>query len=222
MTQEGPIQIDVVSDVMCPWCFIGKRRLEQAIDLVPDIPLDIRWRPFQLDATIPPEGIPRLDYLERKFGTPEQIASVYDSIEEAGRAEGIPFAFGRIARSPNTLDAHRLIRWAVKGGVQDALVERLFTLFFVDGADIGDHAVLVEAAVEVGMRGDLVAELLDSDADVDLTRREIAIAQQMGVTGVPCFIIENRYAVVGAQSPTIIVEAIEKAAAERPAEAPVG
>ncbi|MCC2113910.1 MAG: DsbA family oxidoreductase [Hyphomicrobiales bacterium] len=222
MTEQDPIQIDVVSDVMCPWCFIGKRRLEQAIDLLPDVPLDIRWRPFQLDATIPAEGIPRQDYLERKFGTPEQIAAIYDAVEEAGRAEGIPFAFGRIERSPNTLNAHRLIRWAVKGGVQDILVERLFTLFFVDGADIGDHAVLVEAAVEVGMRGDLVAELLESDADVELTRKEIAIAQHMGISGVPCFIIDNRYAVVGAQSPTIIAEAIEKAASEKLAGTPVG
>ncbi|MGD9869365.1 MAG: DsbA family oxidoreductase, partial [Hyphomicrobiales bacterium] len=145
MTEPVRLDIDVVSDVMCPWCYIGKRRLEHALALVPEIQADVRWRPFQLDPTIPAEGMNRQDYLDRKFG-PGGAGKIYKQIELAGEAEGIPFRFDRIARSPNTLDCHRLIRWAAHDGFQDAVVDRLFELFFLEGADIGDRAVLVETA----------------------------------------------------------------------------
>jgi predicted DsbA family dithiol-disulfide isomerase len=146
-----PLRIDVVSDVMCPWCFVGKRRLERALAEAADVPVEVIWRPFQLDPTLPPDGKDRRAYLEEKFGGPEQAAAIYERIREAGREEGIAFAFDRIARSPNTLDAHRLIRWAGEEGVQDAMVERLFELYFLEGADLTREATLVEAAVAAGM-----------------------------------------------------------------------
>ena len=216
MAEPERITIDVVSDVICPWCFIGKRRLARALRKVPDIPVDIRWRPFQLDASIPAGGMPRRDYLKRKFGSAEKIRSLFDAVTEAGLAEGIAFAFERIAVAPNTLDAHRLIRWAAGGNAQDELVERLFTLYFLQGADIGDRTVLEQAAGEIGMRTDLVADLLSSSADIDETRKEISIAHRMGITAVPCFILDNRFAVIGAETPATLAAALRKAAEAPP------
>lgn len=211
--QNDPVTIDVVSDVMCPWCFIGKRRLEEATGLV-DVPLDIRWRPYQLDPTLPPEGKDRKLYLDEKFGGPERAQAIYARITETGRGDGIPFAFDRIERSPNTLDCHRLIKWAQSEGRQDAVVERLFRAYFVDGIDLSRRESLVAIATECGMDGALVDELLQGDADVAETQAEIETAQRIGVTGVPCFIIDGRYAVVGAESPENIANAIRQAAAE--------
>jgi len=207
------ISLDVVSDIMCPWCWIGKRRLAQALDLVRGTPIDVRWRPYQLDPTIPPGGIDRKAYLERKFGSVERIEEIYARVRQAGEAEGLPFAFEKIRRSPNTLDAHRLIRWAVAPKLQDAMVERLFALYFAEGADLTDHAVLIEAARAVGLDAEIVAELLASDADKDLVEQEIGAARAMGIDGVPCFLVATRYAVVGAQAPETIAQAIARAAA---------
>jgi 2-hydroxychromene-2-carboxylate isomerase len=136
------VTIDVVSDVMCPWCYIGKRRLEAAVAALPEVALDVQWRPFQLDATIPPEGMDRRMYLERKFGGAEAAERVYAPVRAAGEAEAIPFAFDRIRRSPNTINAHRLIRWAGQAGLQEEMVERLFRLYFIEGGDLTDTAVL--------------------------------------------------------------------------------
>jgi predicted DsbA family dithiol-disulfide isomerase len=212
------ISLDVVSDVMCPWCWIGKRRLAQALDLVRAVPVEVRWRPYQLDPTIPPEGIDRKVYLERKFSSPERIEAIYARVRQAGDVEGLPFAFERIHRSPNTVDAHRLIRWAAGPGLQDAMVERLFALYFAEGADLTDPEVLIEAARTVGLDVEIVAELLASDADKDLVEQEIGAARAMGIDGVPCFLIANRYAVVGAQAPEIIAGAIRRAAIPASAE----
>lgn len=211
MTDPIPLDIDVVSDVMCPWCYIGKRRLERALTLAPGIRADVRWRPFQLDPTIPAGGMSRQDYLDRKFGR-ERAAEVYKQIELAGEAEGIPFAFDRIARSPNTLDCHRLIRWAAHEGFQDAVVDRLFELFFVEGADIGDHAVLIETARETGMDPRLVESMLETDADKDVVEKEIRLAQDMGVQGVPAFVFASRYVIAGAQAPEILADIMQKVA----------
>lgn len=215
------IELDVVSDVMCPWCYIGKKRLEKALALLSDIDVEVRWRPYQLDATLPPEGKDRKKYLDDKFGGAEQAREIYARIEEAGRDEGIPFAFDKIKVAPNTLDAHRLIRWAANGGeeVQQQIVDRLFKLFFVEGANIGDPAVLLEAAGEAGMNTAVMETLLPTDADKKEVQTEIAVAQQMGVTGVPCFIINNKYAVMGAQAPEAIADAIRNAANETKEEA---
>ncbi|HEX2255508.1 MAG TPA: DsbA family oxidoreductase [Afifellaceae bacterium] len=218
MTQL-PLQLDVVSDVMCPWCYIGKRRLEKAVELA-DVTLDLRWRPYQLDPTLPAEGKPRAAYLAEKFGSLERAGERYAAIRAAGAAEDIPFAFERIAMSPNTLDAHRLIRWAANAGpeVQDRVVEALFRGYFVEGRDIGAHPVLVEIAAEAGMDAALVAELLAGEADRELVRREVDLAREMGVTGVPTFIIANRYAVIGAQAPHQLAEAFQLAFAQEGAD----
>jgi predicted DsbA family dithiol-disulfide isomerase len=211
-----PLQVDVVSDLMCPWCYIGKRRLEKAIEMA-DVELDLRWRPYQLDPTLPAEGKPRQDYLAEKFGSLERAGELYANIKAAGEAEDIPFAFERIAVSPNTLDAHRLIRWAANVGpeVRDRIVEALFRAYFVEGRNIGDRSVLTAIAEAAGMDTALVSQLLASDADRELVRQEVDLAQQMGVTGVPTFILANRYAVIGAQAPRQLAQAFQLAAAQR-------
>lgn len=214
MQDPPPLEVDVISDVMCPWCFIGKRRLERAAELAPEQHLEVRWRPFQLDATIPPDGMDRQTYLDRKFGR-DQAREIYAGIEAAGAAEGIPFAFDLITRSPNTLNAHRLIRWSANSGRQDDAVERLFTLFFVEGEDIGSKDVLLGVAREIGMDDEIAGQLLESGADTELVEKEIALAHRMGVQGVPAFVIANRYIVMGAQTPELLADAFNRAADEQ-------
>jgi predicted DsbA family dithiol-disulfide isomerase len=214
---DSMVTIDVVSDVMCPWCYIGKRRLEKAAAARPDVMLDVQWRPFQLDATIPADGMDRRMYLERKFGGAEAAERVYAPVRAAGEAEEIPFAFDKIHRSPNTINAHRLIRWAGQAGLQEAMVERLFRLYFLEGGDLTDTAVLAQAAAEAGMEQEVAERLLASEADIAEVRADIEAAQNMGITGVPTFIIAGRYAVVGAQSADVLADAIAKASAEAPA-----
>jgi predicted DsbA family dithiol-disulfide isomerase len=212
------IHIDIISDVMCPWCFIGKKRFEKALrQLDPAIAVTIQWRPFQLDPTLPPEGKDRDTYLAEKFGGLERAKALYRNIEEAGAMEGIPFRFDAIGVSPNTLDAHRLIRWAQNAGegVQARVVDRLFELYFLEGANIADHGVLLGVARECGMDASIVETLLASGADREAVEQEIALAQSMGVSGVPCFIIDNKYAVMGAQDPETIAGAISKIAARK-------
>ncbi len=215
----APLQVDVISDVMCPWCYIGKRRLEAAVAASP-VPIELRWRPFQLDGTLPPEGKDRKTYLADKFGSADQARALYKNVEAAGEAESIPFEFDRISVSPNTLDAHRLIRWAggIGAAMQDAVVESLFRAYFLDGQHIGDRAVLRDIAEQAGMDGELVAELLDKDADSDVVRQEIVQAGQMGVTGVPTFIVGNKYALVGAQPAEQLADAFTQIAAALAAE----
>lgn len=208
--QAERLTIDIVSDVVCPWCYIGKRNLEAALATLPADDIEIRWRPYQLDPTIPPEGIARRAYLERKFGA--RIDEIYARVAAAGREAGLDFAFDRIERSPNTLDAHRLIRWAQSAGKQNDVVERLFRSFFIEGRDIGEHAILIESASEAGMEPELVARLLDGEADKESVREEIATAQRLGVTGVPFFIFAGRFGLPGAQPAEVLASAINKAA----------
>lgn len=203
------MQIDIISDTVCPWCFIGKRRLEKAMSQRPDMDFEIQWRPFQLNPDMPRDGMDRRQYLEAKFGGPEKAKQIYQHIEDAGRSEGIAFAYDKIERTPNTLDSHRLIKWAGTAGVQDAAVEVLFRKYFLEGGDIGDKGLLINAAKEIGMDADLVSGLLDGDADLEETKAEDTMARQMGVTGVPCFIIGRKYAVSGAQDPAVLVQAFD-------------
>lgn len=213
-----PISVDIISDVVCPWCFIGKRRLEQAIALT-KTPFEIRWRPFQLDPTIPPEGKDRRAYMEGKFGSMEKIAAIHEHITKLGAEVGIPFAFDRIKVSPNTLDAHRLIRWAGDQGSQDAVVEALFRAYFFDGSNIGDHAVLADIAEVAGMDRTKVTERLASDDDRAEVRADIVASQRIGVTGVPTFILAGRYGLVGAQPAEELARAFAQVAEEAAAEA---
>jgi predicted DsbA family dithiol-disulfide isomerase len=217
MTEPNAITVDVVSDVVCPWCFIGQKRLDKAIAAVGDVDVHIRWRPFQLDPTIPPQGKDRHEYMLGKFGSDERIREIHARIEPLGEVEGISFAFDAIKVAPNTLDAHRLIRWAGAAGeaVQNRLVRRLFQLNFEEGANIGDHAVLIEAAREAGMDASVIATLLPTDADVEAVRTEIATASRMGISGVPCFLLEGKYAVMGAQDADTLADAIRQVAAAK-------
>lgn len=218
------IQIDIVSDVMCPWCYIGKRNLEAAQSLLDDTELEVHWRPYQLDPTIPPEGKDRKQYLSEKFGGDARASEIYERVNQAGRATGIDFNFEGIEVSPNTLNAHRLIRWAGGQGpeMQDKVVTRLFQLYFEEGVDIGDIEVLVKAADACGMDGELVRQLLSSDADLEAVQGEIAHAQSIGVTGVPCFIIDQRHGVMGAQPAEALVQAIEKVISDKESEPEAG
>lgn len=214
MSAENSITVDVVSDVVCPWCFIGQKRLDKAIAAASNVDVRVSWRPFQLDPTIPPGGMDRRQYMLGKFGSEERIREIHARIEPLGEAEGIHFAFSAIKVAANTLDAHRVIRWAGAAGedVQNRLVRRLFQLNFEEGANIGDHAVLVKAADEAGMDASVVETLLPTDADVEAVRNEIATASRMGITGVPCFLLEGKYAVMGAQDADTLADAIRQVA----------
>ena len=216
------LTIDVVSDVMCPWCYIGKRRLEAALDEVSgEIDVEVRWRPYQLDPTLPKQGKDRKQYLEDKFGGPEGAEKAYANVRAAGVDENIPFAFDKIEVSANTLDAHRVIRWAGSLGptAQHEMVDTLFKAYFEDGKNIGDDRVLIDAAEHVGLEKPVVERLLAGDADRDAVTAEIDQARQMGVTGVPCFIIDMKYAVVGAQPAEALADAMRRIVAEKAKEA---
>jgi predicted DsbA family dithiol-disulfide isomerase len=203
------INIDIVSDTVCPWCYIGKRRLEKAIAERPLYRYQVSWRPFQLNPDLPSAGMARDDYLHAKFGGADRAARVYSAVLQAGREEELHFNFAAIRQQPNTFDSHRLVRWAASAGVQGAVVERLFRRYFLEGADIGDRDVLLEVAADCGMDANLVDDLYRRDADVDLVRQEEAVARKMGINGVPCFIVNGTYAVSGAQDPTVLVHVFD-------------
>jgi predicted DsbA family dithiol-disulfide isomerase len=205
------MQIDVISDTVCPWCFIGKRRLARAMALRPRIEFAVKWRPFRLDPNIARGGMARAAYMQAKFGGDAQIAKMDAIIAAEGAKEGIEFDFPAIARRPDTLDSHRLVRWAENAGVQDEIVERLFIAYFENGEDIGDIRILSDIADFCGMDGAEVAQLLESDTDIALVEREDALAREIGVTGVPAFIFGGRIAVSGAREPDMLAEAIDKA-----------
>lgn len=205
------MQLDVVSDTVCPWCYIGKKRLDEALALRGSDGITLRWRPFQLDASIPDGGVDRKAYMDRKFGVdPDRAKAIGRTIREYGEALGIEFNFDRIEKSPNTLDSHRLVRWAGTAGCQNEMVDILFRRYFTDAEDIGSHDVLLAAAAEAGMDTDIVADLLSGDADRELIRREDAMARQMGIQGVPSFVINSKWVMVGAQETQTLVKMLDK------------
>jgi predicted DsbA family dithiol-disulfide isomerase len=212
MTGQRPIRIDVVSDVVCPWCFIGKRRLEKALALKPEIPVEVHWHPYFLNDWIPREGIARSEYLTTKFGSPERYAGIAQRVSAAAAEEGLDYAMDKIGRQPNTLDAHRLIRWAEGIGKAAEMKQKLMDLYFTDGADLSNRAVLVQAAADVGLDADDINEALASDQDVEEVAREATAAKEAGIEGVPCFIFGSKFAVSGAQAPEYLAEAIERTA----------
>jgi predicted DsbA family dithiol-disulfide isomerase len=205
------MQIDVISDTVCPWCFIGKRRLMRALEQRPGIGFDVKWRPYRLDPAVPRGGLDRQAYMRAKFGDdPMKIVEMHKLIASEGEKEGIAFDFAAIARRPDTLDSHRLIRWAEGHGVQDDVVERLFIAYFENGEDIGDVRVLADIADLCGMDGVEVARMLESDTDIALVEREDQIAHEMGVTGVPAMIFGNKLAVSGAREPELLLSVIDR------------
>ena len=208
------MQIDIVSDTVCPWCFIGKRKLERAIAMRPEIEFDIRWRAYRLDPNVPREGVDRRAYMKAKFGDSPRTSAMSQALKEAGQGESIAFAFDRIEKRPDTTDSHRLIRWAATTGNQNEVVERLFKAYFEEGRDIGDASVLLAVADESGLDTGLVSELLASDSDRALIEREDALAHEMGISGVPTFIFSNKYLISGAYDPDKIVRVIDKMQAE--------
>ncbi|HUR42790.1 MAG TPA: DsbA family oxidoreductase [Aestuariivirga sp.] len=207
------VSIDIVSDVICPWCFVGKRRLDAALASLGDIVAEVSWHPFLLDGSIPKEGMDRRDYLTRKFGA-ERLKTLHDPLLAAAKEAGAPMDFAAIKRTPNTLDAHRLLRWSQAVGKQHDMAERLFMAYWNEGKDIGDKQVLAAEAGAVGLDAAEIKELLDGEADLAEIKAEIQRAAEMGITGVPTFLIAGRYAVVGAQSPEVLKGAILQAVGE--------
>lgn len=205
------ITIDIVSDVVCPWCYLGKARLELAIAEVQDeVGVDLNWRPYRLNPEYPPEGVDQKQALEQKLGGAERVEQGHKMLSDLGREVGINFDFDAIKIGPNTLDAHRLIHWAVTESreKQEKVVNALFKANFEEGRNIGDHAVLIDIAEKAGLDKSVIATLLASDADHDLMIAEIDAAQKIGVTGVPFFIFDQQYAVSGAQTPDVLAEAL--------------
>ncbi|HWE79983.1 MAG TPA: DsbA family oxidoreductase [Pseudolabrys sp.] len=214
MSERRPVRIDVVSDVVCPWCFIGKRRLEKALTLAADVPVEVHWRPYFLNEWIPPEGMSREQYLTTKFGSPERYSGIAQRVRAAAAEEGLVYAVDRISRQPNTRDAHRLIRWAEGIGKAAEMKQRLMDLYFTEGADLSNRAVLVQAAADVGLDPEEVRAALAGDQDIAEIEREVEAAKEAGIQGVPCFILDGKYAISGAQAPEALAQAIEQASAQ--------
>jgi predicted DsbA family dithiol-disulfide isomerase len=215
------IALDIISDPVCPWCYIGAAHLFRAIEEQEPPPFAIRWRPFQLNPDMPPEGMDRRAYLDAKFGGPDNARRVYARVEEAAAKAGLAIDFGNIPRAPNTLDAHRLIRWAEGAGVQTPVKMALFRRYFETCEDISDPAVLRAIADEAGMDGAKVAHDLAAGTDRAETRAEADAAQQMGVSGVPAFILGGRYMLSGAQPPetwTKVIAELEHLATTDPSD----
>jgi predicted DsbA family dithiol-disulfide isomerase len=212
MPDNQPVRIDVVSDVVCPWCFIGKHRLEKALALRPGVPVEVHYRPYFLNDWIPREGISREQYLTTKFGSPERYKGIAQRVRAAAAAEGLVYASDKMKRQPNTLDCHRLIRWAEAIGKSAEMKQKLMDLYFTQGADLTEHYTLVKAATDVGLDANVVSKALASDQDVAQIEREALAAKDAGIEGVPTFIFGEKFAISGAQSAEYIAEAIDRMA----------
>lgn len=206
------VKIDIVADIVCPWCFIGKRRLETAVarvrTLYPEFSYQTNWRPFFLNPDTPPEGEPYLPFLEHKFGGRAPVDALFERVRQAGREYGLDFAFEKISRRANTLQAHRLLYWAQLQGNADALAERLFVAQFQRGEPVGELATLVNISLECGYPATQVAAYLRSNEDAETVRENERIIRQMGIRMVPTFILNNHQVIVGAEDPAVLAEAI--------------
>lgn len=205
--------IDVVSDVVCPWCYLGKRRLEAALKLRPDVEAEIHWRPYFLNPHVPREGMARTEYLSRKFGSDERFRPAHERLSKLGKEEGVEFHFEKILRQPNTLDIHRVIRWAEKAGNGSTVVENIFKAFFTKGADLADNEALINAAAAGGLNAEDLRRDLASERDLEFIQKAAASAADGGISGVPFFILNSRFAVAGAQTPDQLAQAIDQALA---------
>ena len=211
---KARLGIEVVHDLVCPWCYLGVRRLMRTLARRPDLLTELAWRPFLLNPDMPRSGMARTDYVVRKFGGEERARRLYASISELGRAEGIPFRFDRIRRTPSSVDAHRLVRWAGRFGAAGEMVEALFAAHFTDGRDIGDQGVLASIAASCGLRSAVARAFLSSDAEVDIVHADNLRAHRLGINGVPCFVVGGRHAIAGAQEPEVIERLLDVAAVE--------
>jgi predicted DsbA family dithiol-disulfide isomerase len=211
---KARLGIEIVYDLVCPWCFLGARRLMRTLRRRPDLLFELAWRPFLLNPDMPRLGMARPDYVVRKFGGEDRARRLYASIADIGRAEGVPFRFERIRRTPSSIDAHRLVRYASRYGRADETVEALFSAHFTDGRDIGDHAVLLGIAQAGGLDPVSVRRFLASDAEADQVHADNLRAHRLGINGVPCFVISGRHAIAGAQEPEVIERLLDVAAIE--------
>lgn len=216
-TSIGPVQVDIISDIVCPWCWLGYRLFAKAQKQV-KTPITLTWRPYMLDPDVPPEGVDYKAYMKSKFGSssdpnvPNKFKAMRDVLEKKGPELGINFQFDKVSRRPNTLNAHRLIRWAQnneEAGTETA--EALFKAFFTDGEDIGDLTILTRIAEEAGLDPELTSDLLATDKDANPVREEIMFFRNLGISGVPTFIYNGQFAVQGAQDPARHIEAIAEA-----------
>jgi predicted DsbA family dithiol-disulfide isomerase len=211
---KAKLGIEIVYDLVCPWCFLGARRLMRTLRRRPDLLFDLTWRPFLLNPDMPRLGMARPDYVVRKFGGEDRARRLYASIADIGRVEGVPFRFERIRRTPSSVDAHRLVRYANRYARADEVVEALFSAHFTDGRDIGDHAVLLGIAQACGLDTVAVRRFLSSDAEADAVHADNLRAHRLGINGVPCFVIAGRHAIAGAQEPEVIERLLDVAAIE--------
>ena len=208
------LKIEIFSDTICPWCLVGKRRLERALAERPQVDLAVTWRAFQLNPDMPLEGMDRQAYLTTKFGGPHHAEAVYAQIRQAGQTEGIQFNFAAIRRTPNTVQSHRLIRFAGQSGRADAMVQALFSAYFFEGQNIGEADVLAEAGAGIGLDRSEVLEFLAGDSLTDEVIAEDAAARRAGITGVPCFVFNGRHALSGAHPPEVLLQLFDLARAD--------
>lgn len=211
---KARLSIEIVYDLICPWCYLGVRRLFRTFRRRPDLLFDLSWRPFLLNPDMPRSGMARPDYVVRKFGGEERARRLYASISELGQREGVSFAFEKIRRTPSSIDAHRMVRFASQYGLADTMVETLFSVHFTEGYDIGDHGVLVAVAHACGLDAAEAKAFLASDRDIESVHADNLRAHRLGINGVPCFVIGGKHAIAGAQEPEVIERLLDVAAVD--------
>ena len=207
------MEIDVIFDTVCPWCYIGKRRPEKALALRPHLNVTPKWRPFLLNPEMPPEGIDRSAYLAKKFGSEARVSRIYGTIGEAGQSVEIDFAFDRINRTPNSIDSHRLLHFAEKWGLEEEIVEALFVEFFINGRDIGDIEILIKIGAAKGLDANALRAYLQSEEDVRMIYDENVRAHRLGINGVPSFSFNGKFVISGAQEPQVLARMLDAASA---------
>jgi predicted DsbA family dithiol-disulfide isomerase len=212
---KARLVIEVVHDLICPWCYLGVRRLFRTLTSRPDLLVELEWRAFLLNPDMPRGGMPRGEYVARKFGGEERARRLYASITDLGAAEGLNFRFDRIRRTPSSVNAHRLVRLASRVGCANAVVESLFAAHFTDGRDIGDPAVLTAIAAACGMRPNETRQYIESEAELEQVHGDNLRAHRLGINGVPCFVVGGQHAIAGAQEPEVIERLLDVAAVEQ-------
>ncbi len=211
---KARLTVEVVHDLVCPWCYLGTRRLLRTLRRRPDLLVELVWRPFLLNPDMPRVGMARSDYVVRKFGGEDRARRLYSSIAEIGRTEGVEFRFDRVRRTPSSVDAHRLVRWAARFGRANGVVEALFTAHFTDGRDLGEIGVLCAIAGACGLDPTAARAMLSGDAELDGVHADNLRAHRLGINGVPCFVVGGRHAIAGAQEPEVIERLLDVAAVD--------